>query len=91
MGKKYDNRIKMQVTQEICVERKSTSSVARNYDIPIKTVEKWVTKYNKNPMEYDITVMTEKEQINILKQEIKELRKANELLKKTLLLLAQKE
>ncbi len=82
MGNKYDNRIKVQVTQEICIERKSTSAVARSYGIPLKTVEKWVTKYNKNPREYDITVMTEKERISTLEKEISELRKANELLKK---------
>lgn len=90
-GRNYDNKIKAQVTQEICVEKKSTSAVAQRYGIPLKTVENWVTKYNKNQQAYDTTIMSEKEQIKALQREVKELRKANELLKKTLLLLARKE
>lgn len=91
MGKKYDIRIKEQVTQEICVEEKSTSSVASKYHIPLKTVEKWVTQFNKNPKAFDMAAISEQEKIKMLEREVKELRKANDLLKKTLLLLARKE
>lgn len=91
MGKKYDIRIKEQVAQEICVEKKSTSSVASRYRIPLKTVEKWVTQFNKNPKAFDTAAISEQEKIKLLEREVKELRKANELLKKTLLLLARKE
>lgn len=33
----------------ICVEKQSTIGTARKLEIPLKTVEKWVTAYNKNP------------------------------------------
>lgn len=91
MRNKYDIRIKNQVTKEICVEKKSTSAVAARYNIPLKTVENWVTQFNKNLNAYNITAMSEQEQIKVLLKEVKELKKANELLKKTLLLLARKE
>lgn len=91
MERKYDNKLKAQVAQEICIEKKSTSGTARRYGIPLKTVEKWVTKYNKNPRAFDIKTMSENEQIKALEREVKELKKANELLKKTLILLARKE
>lgn len=91
MEKKYDIRLKAQVTHEICKEKKSTSAIARKYGVPVKTVEKWVTKYNKNSHEYDTAAMTEQEQIKALEKEVRELRQANEVLKKTLILLARKE
>ena len=91
MAKKYDIRIKEQVTQEICVEKKSTSYVASRYDIPLKTVEKWVTQFNKNPKALDMAAISEQEKIKKLEREVKELRKENEILKKVQLLLGRKE
>lgn len=31
MERKYDNKLKAQVTQEICIEKKTTSGTARRY------------------------------------------------------------
>ena len=77
MSKQYSISIKAQVTYEICVERKSTSKVAERYGVPVKTVENWVTRYNKDPHFYDDTVVSDNERIKALEKEVKKLRQAN--------------
>ena len=62
----------------ICEEKESTSKVAKSFGVPIKTVENWVTKYNKNKYLSDTTT---KEDL-ILR--IRELEKENDILKKTI-------
>lgn len=49
MNKKYSNDLKSMIVNFICVERRSTFKTAEQFDIPLKTVEKWVTAYNKDP------------------------------------------
>ena len=44
----YDKKLKNEVAHLICVERKSTIKTAEQYNVPLKTVEKWVTAFNKN-------------------------------------------
>lgn len=44
----YDKKLKNEVAHLICVERKSTIKTAEEYKVPLKTVEKWVTAFNKN-------------------------------------------
>lgn len=87
----YDIKLKATVVYEICVAGKSTSKTAKEYGIPVKTVEKWVTAYNKNPNVYNTSNLTDSERIKELEKEVRELRKKNEILKKTLLYLNQKE
>jgi transposase-like protein len=91
MGRKYDDKLKAQVTHEICVERKSTSGVAKKYGVPLKTVEKWVTKYNQNSHAYDAATISDQKRIKMLEKENEKLKTTNELLKKTLRLLALRE
>ena len=43
MSKKYSNDLKSMIVNFICVERRSTIKTAEQFDIPLKTVEKWVT------------------------------------------------
>ena len=45
----YPNLIKNEVCEMICVDGASTTYIADLYNIPLKTVENWVTAYNKNP------------------------------------------
>ena len=89
MRKQYSNEIKAQITYEICVERKSTNGVAARYGVPLKTVENWVTRYNKDPHVYDVSVVSDSERIKALEKEVKELREANAVLKKTMLMIAK--
>ena len=48
MPRQYDKKMKNEVAHLICVERKSTIKTAEEYKVPLKTVEKWVTAFNKN-------------------------------------------
>lgn len=48
----YPNILKDEVCTMICDNGASTTYVADLYNIPLKTIEKWVTAYNKNPQHY---------------------------------------
>lgn len=91
MARKYDKQLKASVVYDICELRKSTSKTAKTYGIPLKTVEKWITEYNKDPHVYEIVPMSDAERLEQLEAEVKRLRKANEILKKTLVFLAKNE
>ena len=45
----YTNQLKETVCEAICEHHESTVEVAEHYNVPLKTVEKWVTAYNKEP------------------------------------------
>ena len=47
MSRKYDKRLKASVVYDICELGKSTSRTAKEYNIPLKTVEKWVLHITK--------------------------------------------
>lgn len=51
---KYSNALKKEAVELVCVDSVSTSAVAKKYNIPLKTLEKWITAYNKDPKYYDI-------------------------------------
>ena len=44
----YTNRLKQEVCTAICVDGASTIYTVEQFNIPLKTVEKWITAYNKN-------------------------------------------
>ncbi len=48
MQSTYAKCLKKKVCEEICIEKQSTIKTAEGYGIPLKTVEKWITVYNKN-------------------------------------------
>lgn len=91
MNKKYDKQLKTSVVQEICELGKSTSKTAQKYNIPLKTVENWVTAYNKDPHVFETISLSDAERIKELEKEIKQLRRNAEILKKTLTILGRKE
>ena len=45
----YPLIIKNEVCSMICDNGASTTYIAEQYNIPLKTIENWVTAYNKNP------------------------------------------
>lgn len=45
---KYNRELKKELCEKICVNGDSTINTANEYGIPIKTLEKWITAYNKN-------------------------------------------
>ena len=91
MSQKYDKQLKACVVHETCELGKSPSKVAKEYGIPIKTLEKWITIYHKNPLAYNIQNLSDEERIKELEEEVRRLKRQTEILKKTLIILAKKE
>ena len=53
MVRAYSNELKNKICIRICRNRESTSLVAKEMEIPLKTVEKWVTAYYKDSRVFD--------------------------------------
>ena len=45
---KYNRELKKKLCEDICINHSSTLKTANEYGIPIKTLEKWITAYNKD-------------------------------------------
>ena len=50
MPRTYNKNFKAMIVNLICVEKHSTIKIAEQFDVPLKTIEKWVTAYNKDNM-----------------------------------------
>ena len=91
MPRKYDNNFKSMIINLIINEKHSTIKTAEQFDIPLKTVEKWITAYNKNNRIFDSEYKSQTQIIDDLKKQNASLKRDNEILKKTISLLAKKE
>lgn len=91
MPRKYDNNFKSMLVNLIVNEKHSTIKTAEQFDIPLKTLEKWITAYNKDNRVFDADYKTQAQIIDDLKKQVSRLQKDNEILKKTITLLAKKE
>ncbi|WP_067139409.1 hypothetical protein [Oceanivirga salmonicida] len=91
MTKRYDRELKHMITQLICVEKKPTAQTAKQFEIPLKTVEKWITAFNKNSNVFTEEVLNNDKLIKNLKKEIVKLKNNNEILKKSFFLLTNKK
>lgn len=78
--KKYTYEFKKKLCKMVCINHNSTCKTAKEYGVPLKTLEKWITAYNKN---------NEKVKKQLLKQ-AKALKIENEILRKTIELLKKK-
>ena len=47
MNMHYDTQLKKKVCEDICLNKASTIKTAQEYNIPLKTLEKWITAFNK--------------------------------------------
>ena len=65
-------------------EKHSTIGTAQQFDIPLKTVEKWITAYNKDNNVFNVDDFSPQAEINRLNKKIKEQEKVIQLLKKTI-------
>ena len=90
MPRSYSRDFKNMVTQLVVVHNHSTLKTAQQFDIPLKTLEKWITAYNKDPNVFNENYLSKQQQIFELKKEISKLKKENDILKKTISLLARK-
>ena len=75
MSRKYDKQLKASVVYDICELGRSTSRTAEEYGIPLKTVENWITAYNKDNLAYNISHIPDEERIKELEDEVKRLKK----------------
>ncbi len=91
MPRTYDNNFKSMIINLIVNEKHSTSKTAEQFDIPLKTVEKWITAYNKDHNVFNSDYLSSAKQIEFFKKQVARLQKENDILKKTITLLAKKE
>lgn len=91
MPRKYEKDFKAMIVNLIVVEKRSTIKTAEQFQIPLKTIEKWITAYNKDPNVFCENYLSPAQQIGNLKKKITELERDNEILKKTITMLAKRE
>lgn len=84
MARKYDLDFKKSVVDLIVNHKHSTLKTAQEFNIPLKTLEKWITAYNKNPDSFNADDFSPQAEINKLNKKIKEQEKIIQLLKKTI-------
>ena len=49
----YDIELKKKLCQRICLKHASTIKTAEEFNIPLKTLEKWITAFNKDKHCFD--------------------------------------
>ena len=54
----YNRELKKKLCENICIHGFSTLKTANEYNIPIKTLEKWITAYNKDNHCFDPIIET---------------------------------
>ena len=91
MPRKYEKNFKAMIVNLIINEKHSTIGTAKQFDIPLKTVEKWITAYNKDSNVFNADYLSKEQQIAELKKKISSLERDNDILKKTITLLAKKD
>lgn len=83
--KKWDKETQDTIVKLICEEKQSTSKVAKSFGVSVKTVENWITKYNKNKYLFDNATKED------LVKRIRELERENDILKKTISIVSKIE
>lgn len=53
MSVQYSNSLKKNLCEDICLNGKSTSFSAKQFGIPLKTLENWITSFNKDSHCFD--------------------------------------
>lgn len=54
----YSRELKKKLCEGICLNGLSTLKTANEYNIPIKTLEKWITAFNKDNHCFDLIIET---------------------------------
>ena len=70
MPRIYDNNFKFMIVDLIVNKKNSTSKTAEKYGVPLKTLEKWITSYNKDKTSFGTENLTKEEQIKELKSSV---------------------
>ena len=82
MPKSYKRDFKRMICELIIIQNHSTIVTAREFSVPLKTIENWITAYNKDNHCFDDDYISPEQQILKLEKENKELRETNDILKK---------
>ena len=82
MPRIYDNNFKFMIVDLIVNKKNSTSKTAEKYGVPLKTLEKWITSYNKDKTSFGTEGLTKEEQIKELKKQLKRLEEEQRNIKK---------
>ena len=91
MPRKYERNFKSMIINLIVNEKHSTIKTAEQFNIPLKTLEKWITAYNKDNNVFNSDYKSQAQIIDDLKKQVASLQRDNDILKKTISLLAKKE
>lgn len=54
----YNRELKKQLCQNICINGFSTIKTAQEFNVPLKTLEKWITAFNKDNHCFDPIIET---------------------------------
>lgn len=90
MPRKYERDFKSMIVNLIVNEKHSTIGTAEQFNIPLKTLEKWITAYNKDNNVFNSNYKSQAQVIDDLKKQVASLQRDNDILKKTISLLAKK-
>lgn len=82
MYKSYKRDFKKMICELIILQNHSTIKTAAEFSVPLKTLENWITAFNKDNHCFDDDYISPEQQILKLQKENKELKETNEILKK---------
>ena len=82
MPKSYNRDFKKMCVELIVLNNHSTLKTSQEFNVPLKTLENWITAYNKDIHCFDQDYFSPEQQILKLQKEVKELKDTNEILKK---------
>lgn len=91
MAKSYSRSFKKMTVELISIQNHSTIKTAEEFNIPLKTLENWITAYNKDNHCFNDDYISPQEQIAKLERENKKLRETNEILKKAVTFFAKEK
>ena len=84
MPRIYDNNFNFMMVDLFVNKKNSTSKTAEKYGVPLKTLEKWITSYNKDKTSFGTENLTKEEQIKELKKQLKRLEEEQRNIKETI-------
>ena len=91
MSKSYSRNFKKMTVELIKLQDHSTIKTAQEFNVPLKTLEKWITAYNKDEHCFDPDYISPQEMIAKLQKENKQLKETNEILKKAVTFFAKEK
>ena len=82
MNRNYNRDFKKMFCELVIIQKHSTLQTSEEFGIPLKTVEKWITAFNKDIHCFDPDYISPEQKIARLEKENRELKETNEILKK---------